>query len=258
MKTVRILHLHSAFDLGGKEARAVKLMNHFGRSASHVVLSAVPGALGARSEIDAGIKVDFPGCAAPALHGKPAPGRYLKLARYMQQFDLVLSYNWGSMDGVMARTLLSPFIQLPPLVHHEDGFNEDEAEKLNWKRNAFRSLALKGAYALVVPSVTLEEIALVDWMRPAAKVHRISNGIDAARYQVPPAPDAFPRAKAKSWWGPSRDCARSRTCHGWSAQLRRRVRMSGWRSRGKDLSAVRSWRRRSGWESQIGWLCPVS
>lgn len=189
---IRILHLHSAFDLGGKEARAVKLMNHFGDAASHVVLSAVPDALGARSEIDAAIKVDFPGDAAPALYGKPAPGRYLQLARYMQQFDLVLSYNWGSMDGVMARTLLSPFMKLPPLVHHEDGFNEDEAVKLNWKRNAFRSLALKGAYALVVPSVTLEEIALVDWMRPAKKVHRISNGIDVPRYQTPPAPDAFP------------------------------------------------------------------
>ncbi len=189
---IRILHLHSAFDLGGKEARAVKLMNHFGRSASHVILSAVPDALGARDAIDAGVKVDFPGDAAPALYGKPAPGRYLKLARYFQQFDLILSYNWGSMDGVMARTLLSPFMKLPPLVHHEDGFNEDEAVKLNWKRNAFRSLALKGAYGLVVPSITLEEIALVDWMRPSSKVHRIANGIALAAYQTAPKPDAFP------------------------------------------------------------------
>ena len=192
MKPVRILHLHSAFDLGGKEARACKLINHFAGEASHVVLSAVPDALGARDAIDAAVDVSFPGDAAPALHGKPAPGRYLKLARYMQQFDLVLSYNWGSMDGVMAHRLLSPFMKLPPLVHHEDGFNEDEAEKLNWKRNAFRSLALTGSYALVVPSVTLEEIALIDWFRPRAKVHRIANGINIPRYLQPPATDAFP------------------------------------------------------------------
>lgn len=189
---IRILHLHSAFDLGGKEARAVRLMNHFGGAASHIVLSAVPEALGAREAIDPPIKVEFPGDAAPALHGKPSPDRYLKLARYMQQFDLVLSYNWGAMDGVMTRTLLSPFMKLPPLVHHEDGFNEDEAVKLNWKRNAFRIIALKGAHALVVPSITLEEIALVDWMRPAKKVHRIANGIDIPRYQKPPAKNAFP------------------------------------------------------------------
>jgi L-malate glycosyltransferase len=187
-----ILHMHSAFDLGGKEARAVKLMNHFGSAASHVILSAVPEALRARTEIDATIEVEFPGDAAPALHGKPAPGRYIQLARYMQRFDLILSYNWGSMDGVMAHTLLSPFMKLPPLIHHEDGFNEDEAKKLNWKRNAFRSLALKGAHALVVPSVTLEEIALVDWMRPAAKVHRIANGIDVAAYQKTSNINVFP------------------------------------------------------------------
>lgn len=192
MKPLRILHLHSAFDLGGKEARACKLMNHFGDEASHVILSAVPEAMDARAAIDDGIAVDFPGDAAPALHGKPAPGRYLKLGRYMQQFDLVLSYNWGSMDGVMAHRLLSPFMKLPPLIHHEDGFNEDEVQKLNWKRNAFRSLALTGSYALVVPSITLEEIALIDWFRPKAKVRRISNGIDIPRYLPSPAADAFP------------------------------------------------------------------
>jgi L-malate glycosyltransferase len=192
MKPIRILHLHSAFDLGGKEARACKLMNHFGREASHVILSAVPDAMGAMQAIDASIEVAFPGDAAPALHGKPAPARYLKLARYMQQFDLLLSYNWGSMDGVMAHRLLSRFMKLPPLIHHEDGFNEDEAVRLNWKRNAFRSLALTGSHALVVPSVTLEEIALIDWFRPTAKVHRISNGIDIQRYLPTPAADAFP------------------------------------------------------------------
>lgn len=192
MKPVRILHLHSAFDLGGKEARACKLMNHFGDEASHVILSAVPDAMGARSAIDADINVEFPGDAAPALHGKPAPGRYLQLARYMQQFDLLLSYNWGSMDGVMAHRLLSPVMRLPPLIHHEDGFNEDEAVRLNWKRNAFRAQALKGAHALVVPSATLEDIALRVWRRPADAVHRIANGIAVARYLQPPMNDAFP------------------------------------------------------------------
>ena len=73
MKPIRILHLHSAFDLGGKEARACKLMNHFGREASHVILSAVPDAMGAMQAIDASIEVAYPGDAAPALHGKPAP-----------------------------------------------------------------------------------------------------------------------------------------------------------------------------------------
>ena len=103
MTRKRILHCHSTFSLGGKEARAVRLMNVFGDQAEHVILSSVPDALGARDAIDSGVRVSFPGEAAPPLHGKPSPGRYRALTRYMQQFDLVLSYNWGSMDAVGAR-----------------------------------------------------------------------------------------------------------------------------------------------------------
>ncbi len=104
-RPARILHCHSTFMLGGKEARAVRLMNAFGDQAEHVVLSAVPDALAARDAIDPGIKVEFPGDAAPPLHGKPGLGRYADLVDYMDGFDLVLSYNWGAMDVVGARRL---------------------------------------------------------------------------------------------------------------------------------------------------------
>jgi hypothetical protein len=85
MKPVRILHLFSSFDLGGKEARAVRLMNHFGGKATHTVLSAVPDALGAREAIDRNIEIEFPGDAAPALHGRPGMGRYRKLAQLYEE-----------------------------------------------------------------------------------------------------------------------------------------------------------------------------
>ena len=120
----------------------------------------VPKAMGARDAIDPAIDVEFPK-DAPPLYGKPGLARYRDLARYMQQFDLVLSYNWGSMDGVMAHRLFAPFRDLPPLIHHEDGFNEDESVRRNWKRNAFRRLALPTAEALVVPSALLQRIAAI-------------------------------------------------------------------------------------------------
>jgi L-malate glycosyltransferase len=192
MAAVRILHLHGSFDLGGKESRAVKLKNHFGDEAHHTVLSANPEALGARHEIDPGIVVAFPGESAPSLAGMPGLKRYHQLALYMQNFDLVLSYNWGAMDGVMARTLFSTVMKLPPLVHHEDGFNEDEVDRLMPKRNIFRTLALLRSFALVVPSTTLEAIARSIWHQPARKMHLIRNGIEVARYAKLPAPDAFP------------------------------------------------------------------
>lgn len=192
MSKVRILHLHSSFDLGGKEARAVKLMNHFGEQASHVVVSAVPDALGARDAIDKGVEVEFPGDAAPPLYGRPGIGRYRKLAKYMKRFHLVLSYNWGSMDGVMARTLLGDSMGLPPLIHHEDGFNEDEIDKLNWKRNWFRAVALQRSAGLVVPSYSLEKIARTVWHQDPDTIHRFPNGIDVMRYAKKAQRGAFP------------------------------------------------------------------
>ncbi len=185
MKSSKILHLHSTFNLGGKEARAVRLMNHFGAQAEHSILSAEPDSLSARDAIDAKVKVHFPK-NAPALAGKPSLKRYRELVDYFRKFDLILSYNWGSMDGVMARTLFYRVEGLPPLIHHEDGFNEDELKKLNWKRNMFRKFALGGSQALVVPSERLENIAKSVWKQPADKVHRVPNGIDVKRFEKKP------------------------------------------------------------------------
>ena len=190
MTPLNFLHCHSTFSLGGKEARAVRLMNVFGDKARHTILSAVPDALGARDAIDPGIDVTFPGEAAPPLHGKPSPGRYRDLARYMRGFDLVLTYNWGSMDAVGARRIFPR--GCPCLIHHEDGFNADEVAKLNWKRNGFRRLMLPTAHKVVVPSERLEGIARTVWRQPAARIVRIPNGIDTAAYAPPPPPDTIP------------------------------------------------------------------
>ncbi len=194
MKTSRILHLHSTFNLGGKEARAVRLMNHFGAQAEHTILSAEPDSLSAREAIDSKITVKFPK-GAPSLAGKPALKRYRELVDYYRNFDLILSYNWGSMDGVMARTLFARVEGLPPLIHHEDGFNEDERKKLNWKRNFFRKFALGGSQALVVPSDRLQSIAQSVWKQPEEKVHRIPNGIDVRRFEKKPQRGALPGFK---------------------------------------------------------------
>ncbi len=190
MTRPRILHCHSTFALGGKEARAVRLMNAFGKNAEHVILSAMPEALSAKEAIDPGVDVTFPGDDAPALHGKPGLGRYQRLANYMRGFDLVLTYNWGAMDAVGARRLFG--WNGPPLIHHEDGFNADEANGLNWKRNAFRRLCLPAAAMVVVPSRTLESLATTVWHQPASRLKRISNGIATAAYARAPEPDSIP------------------------------------------------------------------
>jgi glycosyltransferase involved in cell wall biosynthesis len=182
MAPVRILHCHSTFSLGGKEARAVRLMNAWGDAAEHTILSGMPGKLAARDAIDRAVRADFPE-DAPPLAGRTTPFRLRRLARYMRGFDLVLTYNWGAFDAVMARRLFAGGLKLPPLVHHEDGFNEDEAERLNPKRGLYRRLGLPAAYRLVVPSSRLETIALREWKQPPGRVERIANGIPVARYR---------------------------------------------------------------------------
>lgn len=186
---LNILHLHSSFDLGGKEARAVRLMNAFGDRAKHVIVSGVPDALSARAAIAPGIRYEI-AQNPPPLTGKPSVARYEAIAKFMARFDLVLTYNWGAIDGVMARRVFPK--NMPPVIHHEDGFNADEAVRLNPVRNMYRRLALPAAHALVVPSHVLESVALRLWKQPRNRVHRISNGIDTARYGGKPDPRALP------------------------------------------------------------------
>ncbi|MBB4857523.1 glycosyltransferase involved in cell wall biosynthesis [Novosphingobium chloroacetimidivorans] len=189
---MRILHLHSSFDRGGKELRAARLMNAFGRGIAHHVVSAVPGALAAASAIEWGIDVAYPD-DFPSLSGRPTPARLQRLATAMRGYDLVLTYNWGAMDAVMAQTVFRDFLKLPPLVHHEDGFNEDEAAGLKTSRNWYRRLALGRASALVVPSRLLETVALGAWQQPRGRVHLIPNGIALGAYARKPKADALPR-----------------------------------------------------------------
>ncbi|WP_448657898.1 glycosyltransferase family 4 protein [Sphingomonas sp. CJ99] len=186
---IHILHLHSSFDLGGKEARAIRLMAAFGDRARHTIVSGVPEALGARAAIPKSVRYEI-AQNPPPLTGRPSVARYDAIARYMRRFDLVLTYNWGAIDGVMARRVFPK--ATPPVVHHEDGFNEDEAQGLNPMRNVYRRFALGAAEALVVPSHILERIALDIWKQPPTRVHRIANGIPVQRYAAPCAAKAIP------------------------------------------------------------------
>lgn len=185
-----ILHLHSTFAAGGKELRDVRLINAFGSAAAHTIVSGVPDRREAAQQISPRIAVQLPD-DFPALKGRPTLGRLQKLARAMAGYDLVLTYNWGAMDAVMAHTLFSEAFGLPPLIHHEDGFNEDERRKPKRLRNWYRKVALARSSGLVVPSEVLEEIALEVWDQPMGRVKRIANGIDVAAFGKVPRRDAL-------------------------------------------------------------------
>ena len=186
-----ILHLHSSFNPGGKEVRSAQLMNALGSRVEHTLVSAVPEQMEAKKLILPKIKVQYQPDDFPSLQGKPWPRRLHKVAQALKPYDLILTYNWGSMDAVMGHTLFSDVLGLPPLIHHEDGFNEDEAVKLKTKRNWFRRIALGKSSGLVVPSETLEGIALTTWMQPMGRVKRFPNGIKTGLYAKKPKRDAL-------------------------------------------------------------------
>ncbi len=199
---VRILHCHSTFSAGGKERRAVHLMNAFGKACEHTIVSGMPDQLGARALIDRKVKVRFP-TDFPSLTGRPTPGRLVTIARAMEGYDLILTYNWGAMDAVMAHTIFGERFGLAPLIHHEDGFNDDEASQLKSGRNWFRRAALFKANGLVVPSGVLEQIALTKWGQPRERITRIPNGIDTKAFAKKPDASALRVVKRKGerWIG---------------------------------------------------------
>jgi len=197
-----ILHLHSSFDPGGKEVRCARLINALGREFDHAIVSGDPQRMGAAALINRGVNVVWP--QVPPLSGKPTPNRLKRLADAMAGYDLICTYNWGALDAVMAHTLFADLCKLPPLVHHEDGFNEDEADGLKWRRTMYRRIALGRTAALVVPSKNLERIALGTWAQPRSRVQLIANGIDTAAYAHLPRADAMPRLikrRGEKWVG---------------------------------------------------------
>ncbi len=200
---LHILHLHSTFAAGGKELRSVRLMNAWGPNVGHSIVSAVPDRIEAAQYISRTIPITYP-ASFPSLSGRPTLGRLQKLARAMKGYDLILTYNWGAIDAVMAHTLFGEAMGLPPLIHHEDGFNEDEIKRLKKRRNWYRRIALGRAAGLVVPSQKLEEIALTHWAQPIGRVKHIPNGIATAGFAKRPRNDALRgviKRKGEFWVG---------------------------------------------------------
>jgi len=185
-----VLQLHGTFGSGDKEARVIRLMNHWGSRVSHDILVGDRTVDGTRMDAEPGLSVRF--LDEPVLRGRPTSSKLLALGRLMQHYDLILSFGWGAINGAMAHRLLRRVEQLPPLIHHEDGFTADEAIARNSTRNLYRRIALAGVHALVVPSNRLAHIAQQEWHLKAERVHQIPNGIDVAAYAAGPSRPAIP------------------------------------------------------------------
>jgi glycosyltransferase involved in cell wall biosynthesis len=176
-----ILQMHDSFDPGSKEDRIVRLMNDWAGKVRHTILVASPGHDAARADLHPDLNVSF--ITSPRLSGPAGLGKFRALARLMRDFDLVLTYGGGAMDGVMAHRIFHRVMRLPHLIHHEDRLEADEKDRRKAGRNLYRRIALGSADALVVPTTALGRVAQAEWGQPADKVKHIPNGIDISGFE---------------------------------------------------------------------------
>lgn len=180
-----LFHVFPTFGVGGSQVRTATLINRLGSGYRHTILSLHGDlATGALLEADANAHL----IALPARSG--STGGVLALARLLQRHgpDLVLTYNWGAMEAVMAARLLGV-----PVLHGEDGFNPDEAHGQKRRRVLARRWLLRGVAAVVLPSQTLLRIARDIWQLPESRLRFIANGIDLRRFR----PGVEPELRAR-------------------------------------------------------------
>jgi glycosyltransferase involved in cell wall biosynthesis len=159
------------FETGGAEMRLVRLANAMPGRFRHWILP-ISGRSSATALFEPG--VDWELVEAP---GSPSAAGFASLIRRLRP-ALVQTYNWGAFDAAAGAVLARA-----PLLHTEDGFGADEAQGLKARRVWARRLVLPFARRVVVPSRTLERIALQVYRLPARKVARIPNGVDCLRFR---------------------------------------------------------------------------
>src|SRR5437762_1357495 len=172
MRQRHLLHVFSTFAIGGPQIRFSQLANHFGVRYRHTLV-ALDGDYTCGKRVDPSVMLEM-------LPLQFRRGRFvgdLLAFRHViakVQPDLLVTYNWGAIEWALANRL-RPICRH---IHFEDGFGADEAVRQLRRRVAFRRIALSGKSRVVVPSLTLRDIARRVWKLPDSRVIYIPNGIN--------------------------------------------------------------------------------
>ncbi len=166
-----LLHIVASFAVGGVPVRLARIISEMGSRYRHTILS-LDGRLDCVEQIAPDISI----CAtAFEVHGSdPLALRRRRREIARRRPDLLLTYNWATIDWAMANRFLS----LTRHLHHEDGFGPEEATTQLRRRVLYRRLALGHAFKIVVPSRTLMDIAVNEWHFDPGRLRYLPNGVD--------------------------------------------------------------------------------
>ncbi|WP_419729312.1 glycosyltransferase family 4 protein [Lichenicola sp.] len=182
-----LFSVFATFAVGGPQMRFATLANRLGRRWRHVIL-AMDGNLACREHLSAGLDVSFLEAGRRTRNPIRLYRRQRRMLRELQP-DLLLTHNWGSIEWALANRWPG---RLVAQLHAEDGFGPEERTRRLRRRNWFRRVVLGGT-PVVVPSLTLSDIARRNWRLPSSALHQVPNGIDLASFQpgppVPPLPE---------------------------------------------------------------------
>jgi len=177
--TRRLLHVFSTFAVGGPQVRFCTLVDRLGPGWHHDIV-AMDGNLACRERLPPGAPVGFPLVRMRKGETLGNARRFFHALRALQP-DLLVTYNWGSIEWAMAN-----FFARLPHVHIEDGFGPEERNRQLPRRVRLRRLLLRRA-TVALPSRTLWRIATEQWRLPAAHIRYLPNGILLSRFADGPA-----------------------------------------------------------------------
>ena len=168
------MHVFSSFESGGAQLRARELMDGGVVPGRSVIVTLDSGATDPRKLMPLA-EADW--VALPRAGSFATVRRLVSLIRQRRP-RLILSYDWGAMDAMIARWLTGS----AAIVHHEDGLTSAEASREKLRRRVARRWLLRGAHGVIVPSHNRERVALDAWRVPRHRLHRIPNGVDCSRF----------------------------------------------------------------------------
>lgn len=180
-----IAHVVFSFDYGGLENGVVNVINGLPDDYRHAVI-ALTTASSFRNRIR---RADVEVHALDKQPGKD-PGAYLRLFRLLRRLrpDVVHTRNLSTLEG----SLVARLAGVPYRIHGEHGWDVYDPDGTNPKYRAMRRFFGSSIHDFVALSAELES-----WLTgfvgiDAAKVRRICNGVDTAKFRPRAAGDASP------------------------------------------------------------------